>query len=64
MSKNSTMNAKNDTKNEEEKKVLIFSLYWLNLYCAVSLLASISMKMISAIAECVFGGLYHTILRI
>ena len=36
MSKNSTMNAKNDTKNVR-KKVLIFSLYWLNLYCAVSL---------------------------
>ena len=34
MSKNSTMNAKNDTKNEKKKGV---SLYWLNLYCAVSL---------------------------
>ncbi len=36
MSKNSTMNAKNDTKNEKKKGVN-FSLYWLNLYCAVSL---------------------------
>ena len=36
MSKNSTKSAKKGTKNEK-KKVLISSLYWLNLYCAVSL---------------------------
>ena len=45
MSKNSTMNAKNDTKNEKKKGVNFFFILVEFVLCSF-LIASISMKMI------------------